>query len=155
MRTIKTNRLIFFICAFAVLIIDQLTKKAASEFLTQGLFVDFIPGVISFVKVFNTGAAFGIMQDNTAILIFMSLFACAVILFHVLRYHDKFSLPVIICWGIVTGGIVGNLVDRIFLGYVVDFIKPDFVNFPVFNIADISINIGVFLIILLSLLKKP
>jgi len=154
MPKINSKKIIFFICASAVFIIDQLTKKAVDTFLSLGRIEEIIPGVISFVKVFNTGAAFGIMQDGRIWLILLSVAVLAGILFHILKFSDRFSLPIVVFWGIVAGGITGNLTDRIFHGYVTDFIKPDFVNFPVFNIADISINIGVFLIILFSVLKK-
>ncbi len=154
MPKINTKILLFFICALAVLIFDQLTKNAVENYLSLGRIVEIIPGTLSLAKVLNTGAAFGIMQDGRIILILLSLAVLAGILFHILKFSDRFSFPIIVFWGIVAGGITGNLLDRIFQGYVTDFIRLDFVNFPVFNIADISINIGVFLIIIFSVLKK-
>jgi signal peptidase II len=64
---------------------------------------------------------------------------------------SEFQLSSILGWGLLLGGTVGNLIDRLFASRVTDFIDFTLINFPVFNIADISINIGAFIIILLSL----
>lgn len=116
----------------------------------------FSNSIIKVVCVKNTGAAFSIMQDSTNFLIFLSIFFLTIMLYVVMKNLRTVKLKDILFISLLASGIIGNLYERIFYGYVRDFFELTFVNFPIFNISDVFINIGVFGIILIILLtKKP
>lgn len=134
--------IITIICLICILF-DMLTK-----FLTEGVRHKVIEGVVSFVSVHNTGAAWSIFSEHTILLtitsiIFLGLFF---IIDHMLKRPN--NLLYVISFSLIVGGGIGNLIDRIFFGYVRDFICLNFIDFPIFNIADICLCIGVGLIII-------
>lgn len=106
------------------------------------------------VYIKNTGAAFSIMQDSTKFLIILSLIAFLTILYFVIKNLKTLSMKEILFISFLMSGILGNLYERVFLGYVRDFFDLTFINFPIFNISDIFINIGVIGIMILILLSK-
>jgi len=129
-----------FVFAALVVLLDQFIKRWVV--LTIPLYdnVDFIPGVIGLTHIENTGAAFSMLSDHRWLLAGISFAATLGLIFVLLRYNEGF-------WGTlglasVLGGTVGNLIDRAFNGYVVDMFRPLFVEFAVFNIADIFITLG-------------
>lgn len=135
----------YFLLTLLVLILDQLVKVTVAMKLEpfQSLWV--IKNIFSITFVRNYGAAFGILQSQTLLLIALSL----VVILFVWIQRDKlkgYSKVFQIGLGLALGGALGNLVDRIRLGYVIDFF--DFQFWPVFNLADIAIVGGVGLIIL-------
>jgi len=138
------RRTMFFGAAFVVLALDQATKSLVRAFMDRG---DAWPED-SFVRlhyVTNTGAAFGILQDQTGFLIVTTVIGLAAIY---LYYHyppfDHIVAPLAI--GMTLGGAVGNLVDRLRLGRVTDFI--DFRFWPAFNVADSSITVGIIVLLI-------
>ena len=146
-----SNRLYIFPIAIVVVIFDQLTKFLVSQELLVGERINLINNIISLTKAYNTGAAFSILEGKTIILaLFSLLVAIAIILYFALK-PIRLPSALIVAWGLILGGTIGNMLDRLILGYVIDFIKLDFINFPIFNIADISINIGALLIISYSI----
>lgn len=127
---------------FAVLLIsDQLTKLWAESALKSGA-LPFIPKVLNFTYVQNRGIAFGMFQDMHYIIIPVTVVIMALCVFLAVKAYkcgkklETFSLVMIV------SGAVGNLIDKIRLGYVVDFINTLFMDFPVFNLADVFICIG-------------
>lgn len=117
---------------------------------------EFSNDIVNFVYVKNTGAAFSIMQSSTNLLIIFSLLAVVFILYFVIRNLGSIRMKSLFCIALLLSGILGNSYERIHFGYVRDFFDLAFVNFPVFNISDIFINVGVFgIIILILLTKKP
>lgn len=106
------------------------------------------------VYIENTGAAFSIMENSTWILIFLSIIALIAIVFYMIKNLRKVSMKLIFVMSLLMAGICGNLYERLFLGYVRDFFDLAFINFPIFNISDIFINIGVIGIIIFILLSK-
>lgn len=147
------NRLYIFLISFWVIVFDQLSKQGISRQLLFGQRINIVDNLISFTKIYNTGAAFSILQKNTSVLIFFSIFVTIAITYYFIK-KVKLVPPILaLAWGLILGGTVGNMVDRIVLGYVIDFIRLDFINFPIFNLADISINLGAFLIFLYVFLK--
>lgn len=139
--------------ALAVCAADQLSKLliAANFGVSDRLAV--IPGVIDFVYVENTGAAFSLLSSHTWLLGVVSALFCAAIAAYMakMKFTDK---RYVIIGGMLLGGALGNGIDRIFRGYVVDFIEFAFVRFPVFNIADIAITVGAALLVGLVILQK-
>ena len=134
----------WLICSFLIIFIDQVTKYIALTRL-EGLEVTFIPKVIDFVYVKNNGAAFNILSGKIELLSLISVvFAVGVIWYIIYKKPQnkmfRFSLMLLFA------GAVGNVIDRIFRGFVVDFIKTTFIDFPVFNIADIAIVCGAILL---------
>lgn len=108
------------------------------------------------VYIENTGAAFSILQNSTNLLIIFSVIALLGIFYYMARHMKNMKMKTIFFTSLLISGILGNLYERIVFGFVRDFFELTFVNFPIFNISDIFINVGVFGIIVLILLsKKP
>jgi signal peptidase II len=135
------NRL-FWIAAVISLVLDQLTKYWTVQSLALGETVPLWPGVFHFTFVTNTGAAFSILSGQTqwlrwlSLLVSLGLIALAVVGPQMTRLEQ-------VGYGCILGGALGNGIDRFATGEVVDFLDVRLINFPVFNIADVSINIGI------------
>jgi|SRR3989344_3042000 len=125
-----------------VVFLDQLTKFLAVKFLQEPFTI--IPDFLYLRSVTNTGAAFSMLQGMNLLLIIISLIVVAAILYYYKRI-PKENIPQIMFALIAAGGI-GNLISRIFLGHVIDFIY--FTFFPTFNIADSAISIGAITLII-------
>ena len=128
--------------AAAIVLIDQLSKAALSVVLVDGNTMTAIPGVLSLQLVHNSGAAFSLFSRSTELLGYLSLLVSVGILVWIGRQR---AIPL---WqGLATacllGGTLGNGLDRWRLGYVVDFLALVPINFPIFNGADIAINLAV------------
>jgi signal peptidase II len=132
----------FAATAVAVIALDRWTKQLAIEHLLQSgaRSVPLIGEYIRLTYVENRGAAFGVLQDQTAFFILVGLVVISVIVASY-RYIPEPSWLLNVCLGLQMGGAVGNLIDRIQVGYVVDFVDLTF--WPVFNVADSAICIGV------------
>ena len=146
--------LIFYMVAVIILVADQLSKTAIRSLLDPG---QSIPetGFIRFTHVQNTGAAFGIFYGYTFILSIFSLIGISIMLYYAFYLHKRYPLlnsklgAVVL--GLVMGGTTGNLVDRLRLGYVTDFI--DIGPWPMFNIADSCINVGIIIFAFILLIS--
>ena len=128
---------------------DQLTKLLITNTLGPGEGWPLLAPLLSFTYVQNTGAAFGLFKGQQFTFIFVSIGVISWILGIVCTMAGALPLPVTWGLGLVFGGAVGNLIDRLRVGYVIDFI--DLHVWPVFNIADAAITVGVALLILYSL----
>lgn len=131
--------------AAMIVLADQVVKFLVSAYLPQSGSLAAIPHIINFVYVKNTGAAFSMFSDKTAVLGVISvLFCVAVLMFWYFKkpQHSLLKLSLML----LLAGALGNAIDRVFRGYVVDFIETAFIKFPVFNIADISITFGTVLL---------
>lgn len=141
-RFFSTRTLGFLSTTAAVLVLDRWTKNLAIEHLLDSG-VRSIPVVGDYLRltyVENRGAAFGLFQEQTTFFILVGLIVIGVIIASY-RYMPEPGWLLNICLGLQMGGAIGNLIDRIRVGYVVDFI--DLGWWPVFNIADSAICIGV------------
>jgi signal peptidase II len=136
------HTLTFAATALLVIGLDRWTKHLATEKLfDSGLrSVPFFGEYIRLTYVENRGAAFGVLQEQTSFFILVGLVVISVIVASY-RYIPEPSWFLNVCLGLQMGGAVGNLIDRIQVGYVVDFIDLTF--WPVFNVADSAICIGV------------
>lgn len=129
------------IIAVAIILFDQVAKILVMNNISEMGSIHIIPKVIDFVYVKNTGAAFSIMSDSTILLGIISILFCIGVA--VYWYKKKPQNEIIkLALTLVFAGAFGNAIDRIFRGFVVDFISTVFVRFPVFNIADIAITCG-------------
>ena len=140
----------FLILSFFIIIIDQFTKYLM--YYNYPIFVnkDFIFFKLDFVK--NYGAAFNIFSGSRIFLSVISIIISIILLYFIVRKYTTNILE-LYSYSFILGGTIGNGIDRIYKGFVIDFINLNLINFPVFNIADISINIG-FVLIIYSIFKK-
>ena len=134
----------FLLTASLILAADQLSKMWIRSNLLVGESL-FEIGFFRLTHIHNTGAAFGVFRDQTFFLTIVALVGAVCILIYTLLFYRRYPfLPSIlgtIALGLVLGGTVGNLVDRLRLGYVTDFIDVGF--WPAFNVADPAIVVGV------------
>ena len=142
--------------ALAVFALDQLTKLVVLRHLGFGDDRDVIPGFFKFVHWHNTGAAWSLFRDNNALLAVVAL-AALVILFLTRHHFEIQSLGGQLSLGLIFGGILGNLMDRLARDHVIDFLYFYLVRrdgqeagFPAFNVADSAICVGVGLLFILS-----
>ena len=127
------------------LIIDRLTKTYAINNLIDNPYKG---SIFNFTYLENRGAAFGILQDRRIFFIILTLaIVCALVYYFLKNYKKNPKLLNVALTMIITGAI-GNFYDRLFQGYVVDFIEFAFVDFPVFNVADIFVTVGSILMII-------
>ena len=138
---------ILYIAVIAVLVIlDRVSKIAAVRVLGAGNTKEFLFGLFQFRYVENTGAAFSSFADNKIVLIVFTSLVIVLCLFMLMAGKVK-SKFVRLCLLLIVSGGIGNLIDRFISGFVVDFIEPMFMNFAVFNVADIFITVGAFMLI--------
>ena len=145
------NKRFIFIIAIIAVIIDQVTKTIIRSKLHLNESIPVIPSILHITYTENTGAAFSIFSGQVQTLTIISIIATIIIIAFCVLEKNKFSLIQIICWGLLLGGTDGNLIDRLFRSSVTDFIDFTIINFPVFNFADIFIDVGAFLIIVHSI----
>ena len=135
----------FIFLSIFIIFIDQLTKYLIDVNYQSYLNNNYFFISINYVK--NFGAAFNIFTGNRVFLSLISLFFSFFLLYMIFRDKKTKKLE-LLSYSFILGGSLGNGIDRIIKGYVIDFINLKFIDFPVFNIADISINIGLIIIIL-------
>jgi len=144
------KKLYFLSLSIFIILIDQFTKYLVSH--NNKLFInnDFLLFKLDFVK--NYGAAFNLFSGSRIFLSFISIFFSILLIYLIFRKNtlNPFDLY---SYSFILGGTIGNGIDRIYKGFVVDFINLNIINFPVFNIADISINIG-FIFLLYNIFKS-
>ncbi len=141
------NKKIFLI-SIIVIIIDQATKLVIENILNINESISIIKNFFSIHYINNYGAAFGILKNFTPFLLIISFFV--LILIYSNMFNFKNNRRNNFAFGLITGGILGNVIDRLFLTYVRDFIsfKIGNYNMPIFNVADASIFLGVILLII-------
>lgn len=140
----KNKKTILIILGIMIIILDQLTKNFLME-----KNVRIIPNVLNFTYTENTGAAFGMGSNNIWMIIIMNIIILGIIIKFIRDKQDKINLKVLVPVVLILSGGIGNLIDRIFRGYVVDFIDVNLFSFPNFNIADISVTIGIILLMII------
>ncbi len=126
---------------FLIIVFDQVTKHFASLNLKDGRAVKFLPGIVQFRYAENTGMAFSMLSGARWIFIAITMVVCIGVLYYLFSNRCK-SLWLYWSLGVIASGGIGNLIDRICYGFVVDFIEPTFINFAVFNIADCAVTCG-------------
>ena len=144
--------MMLFTPAILVLFLDQLSKHLAAKNLILNRSVPIIKGIFHLTLIHNRGAAFGILKNQAPLFIFISLFAIILIYFNLKKSRNKENIVFNISLALILGGALGNLIDRLFLGYVIDFL--DFRIWPVFNVADSAITIGAILLGWSMLIQK-
>lgn len=146
----------FFLTAI-IIILDQVTKYAAIKYLKNQRPIVIIKDYFQLNYVENRGAAFGILQGRRLLFLVITISVVLIITFYLVKYYNQMNTITKVSFAMLIGGAIGNLIDRIRLGYVVDFISVSLINrydFPVFNIADISVVISTIFIVYLVLFDK-
>ena len=135
----------------AILSLDRLSKYFVSQNILPNQSLPLIKNIFHLTLIHNTGAAFGIFKNHNYLFIFISILA---VLFIYLQLRKEKLTAVIlkVSLALISSGTIGNLIDRIYFGYVIDFL--DLRIWPVFNIADSSITVGAILLAY-SILKRP
>ena len=152
-KTSRTKHYIMaLVCIFISTAIDQWTKYlAVSHLKDQDPFI-IIPGIFQLSYLENRGAAFGLFQDQKIFFFLSAAAILGVIIWFYLRVPMiKKFLPLRICAVFIASGAAGNLIDRIRLDYVVDFFYFEWIDFPVFNVADIFVTVSTIIFALLIL----
>lgn len=148
----KVNKIIYFIISvmffiafdlyFSELILDSLRFKIEEN------------PILDLIYVKNTGAAFSILENSQLFLIVFSVFAVILIFIYALKHIEKFSVFASYWAAMLVAGIGCNLYERLAFGYVRDFFKLNFIDFPVFNISDVFINVSVLALIVIIIKSK-
>ena len=152
----KKNKLILFIMAVSFVVIDQLTKLIVFERLKDNDSIVVIKNILNFTYVENRGAAWGMLSGRMNILVLITIIVIPLLLIGLRNTftaisHTKNKVPFYLLQVVlvmIISGALGNFIDRIVRGFVVDFIQVTFMDFPVFNIADCFITVGAVLFII-------
>lgn len=140
-----------YICLMvAVVLSDQLLKFYIQQNVPLNVSYEVIPDVLSIGYVRNFGAAWSMWLGQRWLLSIISLVALVIFGYYFKKLHHNWGYG--LGFSLLIGGTLGNLLDRLFSGYVVDMLELDLINFPVFNIADCALTLGV-IVILITMLK--
>lgn len=154
MNTKKTHCYSYIFALISVIIcvlLDQYTKLLATKYL-KGNSIDIIKNIFQLHYLENRGAAFGIFQNQQHFFLIMTIIVLIIIAFlYVKTPHTKHFVSLRICLVFISSGAIGNLIDRMRLKYVVDFLYFELIDFPIFNLADIYISVSTFALILLMI----
>ncbi len=141
-----------WIISVGIIAFDQISKAYVSHSLFLGESIPIIRNMFHLSLVYNTGVAFGLFKNYGLVFVAISLFVIGYIVRDSISNQKYYSRRKQIAFSLILGGACGNVIDRLHFGYIVDFL--DFRIWPVFNIADSAITIGIALLAY-SLLKKP
>lgn len=148
----KINKTIYFIISIIFFIVFDLFF---SELILSNLRFNFVENpLLDLIFVKNTGAAFSILENYSLFLILFSLLALILIICYAFKHIEKCSTFACFWTALLVAGVACNLYERIAFGYVRDFFKLNFIDFPVFNISDIYISISVLAIIFIIIKNK-
>ena len=138
------TKLYFLYLSIFIILIDQFSKYLIFSNYKMFINKDFLLFRIDFVK--NYGAAFNLFSGSRIFLSFISIIFSVLLIYLILKKNNLKAID-LFSYSFILGGTTGNGIDRILKGYVIDFINLNIINFPVFNISDISINIGFFFLL--------
>ena len=144
------TKLYFLTLSIFIVLIDQFTKYLMSYYNNLFINKDFLLFKLDFVK--NYGAAFNIFSGSRIFLSLISILFSILLIYLILKENTLNKLD-LYSYSFILGGTIGNGIDRIYKGFVIDFINLNIINFAVFNVADISINIG-FIFLLYNIFKN-
>ncbi|WP_137625959.1 signal peptidase II [Lactiplantibacillus pingfangensis] len=137
---------IYWALMFVLVVIDQLIKSVVVRQIALGATKTVVPGLLSLTNLHNNGAAWSILQGKLGFFYLISIVALGVMVYLLwrLRTHRLYEFGIVL----MIAGTLGNFIDRIRIGYVVDMFQLDFINFPIFNFADSCLTVGVILILI-------
>jgi len=139
--------LLYYLIAAVIIALDQWTKHLVLNYMERGESIPLIADVFHLTSHRNMGAAFGILQNQRWLFIVITAVVVVGIVFSLIRIGKK-QPRTSLALSLVLGGAIGNFIDRATTGQVVDFLDFTLINFPIFNVADMAITIGVGLLLL-------
>lgn len=151
MKSSKNNKILYFIIC---VVVTTLLDLHLSNFITENINVLNPTGLSNILELTyyeNTGAAFSIFQNNIMFLVLIACFSITVLTTLLIKNIEKSSMLTCFFFAILTSGIICNTYERLSFGFVRDFFNLKFINFPIFNISDILINVSVLAIMIIVL----
>ncbi len=146
---LSTTFVMFLCIVVGWVALDQITKRYFDSLYDSAQAIsDSILGIFRFRVIHNTGMAWGMFDDATVFLGVFALVVCAILIVYLFVFSSNRTPLEIVGASLVVAGGIGNAIDRFIIGYVVDFIEPTFIDFPVFNVADIGVTCGVVIFII-------
>lgn len=143
----------YYLIAIIVIALDQLTKWAVVKNMELYESIPVITGWLNITSTRNKGAAFSILQNQTILFIILASIVSIVLIYMIFKI-SKSQILLKISLALILGGAIGNLIDRIDTGSVIDFIDVQFINFAIFNIADSAVVVGSILMIIWVIFSK-
>ena len=145
--------LVYYALATLIVCIDQFTKYLVVQNIPLHSAVEFIPKVVSLTYIQNNGAAWSILEGQFALFYIVTAIVTITIIYYLQKYAKGDRL-LALSLSFILGGTIGNFIDRLFLKYVIDMIQLEFIHFPIFNIADSALVIGVALLIVYLIIDE-
>lgn len=142
----------FWIIIVAAAALDLLSKQLVISGMELDQTIGVIPGILDLHYIRNYGAAFSTMQNKRVFLIVVTVLMMAALCVYAVKMKQKMSKAELVSLAMIVGGGVGNLIDRIFLGYVTDFLDIHLI--PIFNVADCFVTVGCVLLVIAVLTEK-
>ena len=145
--------LLYLILSILFVIVDQVVKMWIVNNFSLHDGMELIKGLVSILYVRNTGAAWGMFEGKMVFFYLITAVAVGTLLYLMFKEKGKSKL-LLTAYALILAGAVGNFIDRIRLGYVVDMFKFEFIDFPIFNVADICLTIGVIFLFYYVIFKE-
>jgi len=140
---------IYVLLVFAVVLLDQSLKFYVLGNISLGHSEVLVDNWLSLAHIRNYGAAWSILQGQQWLFTIISVIAIAVVIYYFIKLWKNWGYALGLT--LILGGTIGNFIDRLRLGYVIDMFELDFINFPIFNVADCALTVGVIIILLVML----
>lgn len=143
----------YLILTTILVVVDQLTKYLTVQNIDLHEVIEIIPNVLSLTYIQNTGAAWSILEGKMWFFYIVTIIVIAFLLYY-LYTEAKTNKVLGIILSVVLAGTIGNFIDRLVFQYVIDMIKVDFINFPIFNVADMLLTVGVGVLIIFTFYEE-
>ncbi|HFZ4993192.1 TPA: signal peptidase II [Enterococcus faecalis] len=144
---------VYFLISALLVGLDQWSKYLTVQNISLGETKEFIPGFLSLTHLRNTGAAWSLLEGKMIFFYVITVIVSVVIIYLLIKNYKK-SIWYSVGLSFVLVGAIGNFIDRVRLGYVVDMLQTDFMNFPIFNVADSTLVVGVICIFIYLILDE-
>ncbi|WP_438736587.1 signal peptidase II [Enterococcus sp. DIV1444a] len=144
---------VYFLISALLVGLDQWSKYLTVQNISLGETKEFIPGFLSLTHLRNTGAAWSLLEGKMIFFYVITVIVSVVIIYLLIKNYKK-SVWYSVGLSFVLAGAIGNFIDRVRLGYVVDMFQTDFMNFPIFNVADSTLVVGVICIFIYLILDE-
>ena len=144
---------VYFLISALLVGLDQWSKYLTVQNISLGETKEFIPGFLSLTHLRNTGAAWSLLEGKMIFFYVITVIVSVVIIYLLIKNYKK-SIWYSVGLSFVLAGAIGNFIDRVLLGYVVDMLQTDFMNFPIFNVADSTLVVGVICIFIYLILDE-
>ncbi|MEY8444690.1 signal peptidase II [Enterococcus ratti] len=139
---------IYFIISGCLIVLDQWVKWEIVNDLSLGEIKTLMPGVLSLHHIRNTGAAWSMLEGKMWFFTVITVLAVIIVITLMIKKRRQGSRWLMTGLCLILAGAIGNFIDRLRLGYVVDMFQTDFINFPIFNVADVTLVCGVICILI-------